>query len=190
MKKFLILFLILTATNYFSQVPDSIKNRWIPGLVTNIGFNQITFTNWVKGGENSIAWSILVNFKYDNFSDLWIYKNSIKATHGRAKIGSGSFITTDNDLYTENVISYIVGRAVSPFFSNSVRTQITKGYDYKSAPVKQNSDLFDPGYITQTIGFTYDKYPNIITRLGIGFQEVISNKFNNYSDDPTTSNKT
>lgn len=189
MKKILHFILFVFVTNSFSQVPDSLKNKWIPGLVTNIGFNQIAFTNWVKGGENSIAWSILANFKYDNISDIWTYKNSIKGTYGRSKIGGGNYITTDNDLYIENLVSYNVGWAVSPFFSNSIRTQITKGYDYKSSPAKQISDLFDPGYITQTFGFTYDKYPNIITRLGIGFQEIVTNRFTNYSDDPTTKDK-
>lgn len=189
MKKILYFILFVFVTNSFSQVPDSLKNKWIPGLVTNIGFNQIAFTNWVKGGENSIAWSILANFKYDNISDIWTYKNSIKGTYGRSKIGGGNYITTDNDLYIENLVSYNVGWAVSPFFSNSIRTQITKGYDYKSSPAKQISDLFDPGYITQTFGFTYDKYPNIITRLGIGFQEIVTNRFTNYSDDPITKDK-
>lgn len=189
MKKILYFILFVFVTNSFAQVPDSLKNKWIPGLVTNIGFNQIAFTNWVKGGENSIAWSILVNFKYDNISDIWTYKNSIKGTYGRSKIGGGNYITTDNDLYVENLVSYNVGWAVSPFFSNSIRTQITKGYDYKSSPAKQISDFFDPGYITQTFGFTYDKYPNIITRLGLGFQEIVTNRFKNYSDDPTTTDK-
>lgn len=177
----------MLSINTFSQVQDSLKNKWIPSLVTNIGFNQIAFTNWVKGGENSIAWSILTNFSYNNTGDLWAYKNSIKANYGRSKIGSGKYITTDNEIYIENLVSYDVGWAVSPFFSNSIRTQITKGYNYKTFPTRQISDLFDPGYITQTLGFTYDKYPNIITRLGIGFQEVITNKFNQYTDNESTS---
>lgn len=188
MKKFLLTFLFIFSLNTFAQIPDSLKNKWIPSLVTNIGFNQVAFTNWVKGGDNSIAWSILTNFSYNNFSDLWTYKNSLKIMYGRSKIGSGTYITTDNDLYIENLVSYNIGWAVSPFFSNSIRTQISKGFDYKTTPAKQISDLFDPGYITQTFGFTYDKYPNIITRLGIGFQEVISNKFNQYTDNVTTSN--
>lgn len=186
MRKIILSFLFFIAINLFAQTPDSLKNKWIPSLVTNIGFNQIAFTNWVKGGENSIAWSILTNFTYDNVSDLWTYKNSLKTTYGRSKIGGGTYITTDNDLYIENLVSYNIGWAVSPFLSNSIRTQITKGYNYKLFPARQISDFFDPGYITQTFGFTYDKYSNIITRLGIGFQEVISNKFTNYTDDPTT----
>ncbi|MDF1611658.1 DUF3078 domain-containing protein [Stygiobacter electus] len=186
MKKIFFILVLIFTFNTFALVQDSLKNKWIPSLVTNIGFNQVAFSNWVKGGENSIAWSILANFSYNNTSDLWTYKNSLKGLFGRSKIGSGNYITTDNDLYIENLVSYNVGWAVSPYLSNSIRTQITKGYDYKSSPTKQISDLFDPGYITQTLGFTFDKYPNIITRLGIGLQEVFTNKFIQYTDNATT----
>lgn len=187
-KKLIILFLAITSLS-FAQTPDSLKNKWIPALTTSLGINQISFTNWVKGGDNSIAWSLLGDFKLNRESDLWIFKNQIKAAYGRAKIGDDSYRTTDNDLYIENVAVYNLGWAVSPFFSNSIRTQVSKGYDYKLAGSPNISNLFDPGYITQTIGFTYDKYKNVVTRFGLAFQEVITNKFTQYSDDPETKNE-
>ncbi|MBA4406014.1 hypothetical protein C0389_01940 [bacterium] len=171
------------------QVPDSLKNKWIPSFVAGLGINQIAFSNWVKGGDNSIAWTLLGDFHYDRISTPWTFKNSIKATYGRSKIGSGTYRTTDNDLYIENVAVYDVSWAVSPFISNSIRTQVARGFDYKVDPEVEIANFFDPGYITQTIGFTYDKYPNIITRLGIGFQEIITNKFRQYSDNLVTKNE-
>lgn len=189
MKKLLILLLISIPVSIYAQVPDSLKNKWVPSLVTSLGINQIAFSNWVKGGDNSIAWTFLGDFHYDNVGDMWTFKNQIKLTYGRSKIGSDDYRTTDNDLYTENVASYNLGWAVSPFFSNSIRTQVASGFDYKVIPYVEIADLFDPGYITQTIGFTYDKYSNIITRLGFGFQEIITNKFTQYSDNPETKNE-
>lgn len=188
MKKVLlaVVFLLFVGTSY-GQIPDSLKNRWIPTFVAGLGINQIAFSNWVKGGDNSIAWTLLGDFHYDRIGTPWTFKNSIKATYGRSKIGSGTYRTTDNDLYIENVAVYDVAWAVSPFISNSIRTQIARGFDYKVDPEVEIANFFDPGYITQTIGFTYDKYPNIITRLGIGFQEIFANKFRQYTDDPETS---
>lgn len=188
MKKFFVL-ILFSFTTLFAQTPDSLKNKWIPSLVTGLGLNQVAFTNWVKGGENSIAWTLFGDFKLNRESDTWSFKNQIKAAYGRAKIGSDVYKTTDNDFYMEDVAIYNVGWAVSPFFSNSIRTQVAKGYDYKVAGSPNISDFFDPGYITQTIGFTYDKYPSVITRLGLAFQEVITNKFTQYSDDPETLNE-
>ncbi len=189
MKKYACIFVLIMGLTINAQTPDSLKNIWLPSLVTGLGINQVGFTNWVKGGENSIAWNIYGDFKLNRESDTWSFRNQIKASYGRAKIGSNTYKTTDNDFYMEDVAVYNVGWAVSPFFSNSVRTQVTKGYDYKVEGSPNISDFFDPGYVTQTLGFTYDKYQNIITRFGIALQEVFTNKFNQYSDDPDTPNE-
>ncbi len=183
------LFLLSTAAFASQQVPDSLKNKWTPSFVAGFGINQIAFSNWVKGGDNSISWTLLGDFHYDYNGDLWTLKNSIKVTYGRSKVGLESYRTTDNDLYIENVLVHNLGWAVSPFVSNSIRTQVARGFDYKQDPAPEISNLFDPGYVTQTIGFTYDKYSNIITRLGIGIQETFTNKFRQYTD-PQNSVKT
>ena len=189
MKKNLLFFLFLCASTIMAQTPDSLKNVWLPSLVTGFGINQTAFTNWVKGGENSIAWSLYGNFTLNRESDMWSFKNQIKASYGRAKIGSETYKTTDNDFYMEDVASYNVGWEISPFASNAIRTQVTKGYDYKQTTAPNISDFFDPGYVTQTFGFTYNKNKNIITRFGLAFQEVFTNKFTQYSDDPDTKDK-
>jgi hypothetical protein len=182
MKKAILLLLFVSAPLIFGQVPDSLKNKWIPSFVISAGINQIAFTNWVKGGDNSISWSFLGDFHYDLTGDVWSFKNSIKATYGRSKIGSSLYKTTDNDLYIENVAIYNLGWAVSPFASNSIRSSVARGYDYKVTPEVETANFFDPGYVTQTIGFAYDKYPNIVTRLGLGFQEIFSSSHKEYTD--------
>jgi hypothetical protein len=181
-KKLTAAVILLASISISAQIPDSLKNKWIPSFVAGLGINQIAFSNWVKGGDNSIAWTLLGDFHYDYTGTPWTFKNSIKVTYGRSKIGSGIYRTTDNDLYIENVAVHDLGWAVSPFISNSIRTQVARGFDYKVDPAVEIAGFFDPGYITQTIGFTYDKYPNIITRLGIGFQEIFTNKFRQYTD--------
>jgi hypothetical protein len=47
-------------------------------------------------------------------------------------------------------------------------------------------DFLDPGYVTESIGFTYDKFAWIKTRLGFAVQETFTNKYRQYSDDPQT----
>lgn len=186
MKKVLLIILFCGTMLTSGQVPDSLKNKWTTSLVIGLGISQVAFNNWVKGGENSIAWSLTGDFKLNQDTGDWLFKNQIKATYGRAKIGESSYRTTNNDLYMENVAIYNLNWAVSPFVSNAVRTQVSKGYDYKNPLAPNISDFFDPGYITQTIGFTYDKYKSIVTRFGLAFQEVITNNFTFYTDKPNT----
>jgi len=188
MKKVLFI-IILTSEIIYSQVPDSLKGKWIPGLITGLGINQVSFNNWVKGGESSISWTLYGNFKLENTTDIWTLKHQLKAVYGRAKIGESTYKTTENDLYMEDVLTYNAGWAVNPYFSNSLRTQVTTGYDYKITPAPVVSNFFDPGYITQTLGFGYNKINNVTTRLGIAIQEVITNKFNQYTDDLSTPDK-
>ncbi|RKY83990.1 hypothetical protein DRQ09_09240, partial [candidate division KSB1 bacterium] len=38
---------------------DSVT-KWTNSLTTKFSLNQTAYSNWKKGGENSIAWSILV----------------------------------------------------------------------------------------------------------------------------------
>jgi len=163
-------------------VPDSLKNKWIPSFVLSAGINQIAFTNWVKGGDNSIAWTFLGDLHYDFTGDIWSFKNSIKAAYGRSKIGSSIYKTTDNDLYIENVAVYNFGWEVSPFVSNTIRSSIARGYNYSVTPEIETTNFFDPGYVSQSIGFTYDKYQNIITRLGFAVQEVFASKHKEFTD--------
>lgn len=182
MIKVIVPLVLIMTTIVFGQIPDSLKNKWTPSFVVGLGINQIEFTNWVKGGDNSISWTLAGDFRYDYYGSPWIFKNEVRAAYGRTKIGGGTYRTTDNDLYIEAVASYNLGWAVSPFISNSIRSQVARGFDYKVSPETEIANLFDPGYITQTIGFTYDKYSNIVTRFGIGFQEIFTNKFRQYSD--------
>ncbi|MGK9475682.1 DUF3078 domain-containing protein [Melioribacter sp. OK-6-Me] len=187
MKSRIIMICLFSFGIIYSQTPDSLEGKWIPGLVMGLGINQVAFNNWVKGGENSIAWTLYGDFKLSRGTEKWNFKHQLKAAYGRAKIGEATYKTTENDLFMEDVLSYKAGWAIDPFFSNSVRTQVTKGYDYKLSNAPNVSDFFDPGYITQTFGFAYNKYANITTRVGLAFQEVISNRFTQYTDNPETS---
>ena len=175
--------LIFTTSSLYAEVPDSLKNKWMPTFTIELGFNQVSFTNWVQGGNNTISWTTKGDLQVNRIGSEWSYKNSIKITYGRTKNSSAGFRTTDNDIYIENVLVRELGWAVSPFISNSIRTSVTTGYDYTVTPAVEKVDFFDPGYVTQTIGFTYDKYQNIVTRLGVGFQEIFTNNNRQYSDE-------
>ena len=63
------------------------------------------------------------------------------------------------------------------------------GFDYKAVPVAQVAAFFDPGYITQSLGFTYNKISFFSTRIGLALQETFTGKYRQYTDDPTTSDK-
>lgn len=181
-----ILIMFLSAISVFAQKKDSLYNKWNPAAALGLNISQIALSNWTQGGDNAISWTGIVNGSLNYLTPTLRFKNNLKLAFGSTKLGNADFRTTDNELYFENVLSWNFGWAVDPYVSNLVRTAIGQGYDYKITPAPQIAAFFDPGYVTQSIGFLYDKATGVSIRLGIAFQETFTNIHRNYSDDPET----
>jgi hypothetical protein len=183
-----ILFLLLASSLLYGQTtpPDTLLNKWDPDGVLAFNLSQISLSNWTQGGEDAVTWTFVGNFGYNFIGTNWTSLNNLKLTYGRTKLGSDEFRTNDNEFYLEDVIVKKIGWPVDPFFSNTVRTAITAGYKYDDTSKTKIADFFDPGYVTQAIGFTYMRSKEINTRLGVALQETFTSNFPQYSDDPET----
>jgi hypothetical protein len=181
-----LLTILLFAGILFAQ-DEKPPDGWTSSGVAGLNLSQIALSNWSQGGDNSLAFTLLGNCNFTYISDSWKLENNLKLTLGKTKVGNSSFKTTDNEIYLENILSKDIGWFVNPYFSNTVRTVIVKGYSYETDPATQIAAFFDPGYVTQSLGFTYDRVKGFKTRLGIATQETFTRKFTGYSDDPETS---
>jgi hypothetical protein len=185
MKK-LFLFFVLSMLTAYTQTDSTKMCSWTKAGVVGFNINQVSLNNWSAGGDNTVAWTFNGNFGLGYQTGMWKLDNNLKFAFGRTKQGSDAYRTNDNELYLEDILAYDIKWTVNPFFSNTVRTTITDGYNYNVVPFVRIAGFFDPGYVTQSLGFTYDRNVNIQTRLGIALQEVFTNKFTQYTDDPTT----
>ncbi len=189
MKKLLLIFLIAISFNSFAQdIPDSVLvDGWNMVGVVGLNLSQTALVNWSQGGSNSLAYSAYANLGAILKDHPWKWKNRLSIIYGRTKLEDVGYRTTENDIYFETVLSRNVGWVVDTFASVTVRTAVTKGYDYSVADTNiQIVDFFDPGYVSEAIGFTYDQNKIITTRLGLAFQQTFANRFTNYTDDPET----
>ena len=167
---------------------DSI-NVWTPTLATGLNISQIAFSNWTQGGTDALAWTATVDGSYDYKGKIWKLQNHLRASYGRSQLGGAAAITTDNNLLIENVLTYNLGWATNPFVSNTIITTLAEGYSYATSVPVPIANFFDPGYVTQSIGFAYSNSNNFTTRLGVATQEIFANKFRQYTDNPNTPNK-
>ena len=189
MKKLLLIFLLAISFNSFAQdIPDSVLvDGWNMVGVVGLNLSQTALVNWSQGGSNSLAYSAYANLGAILKDHPWKWRNRLSIIYGRTKLEDVGYRTTENDIYFETVLSRNVGWVVDPFVSVTVRTAVTKGYDYSVADTNiQIVDFFDPGYVSEAIGFTYDQNKIITTRLGLAFQQTFANRFTNYTDDPET----
>ncbi len=187
---FMIIILLFITGQLFAkkeaQVDSTKYYVWIPTAIGGINISQISLSNWAQGGENSLAWTLMGNLGLTYINDNWTFHNNFKFAFGRTKLGGQNFRTNENELYFESVLSLHLGWAADPYLSNTINTAITKGYNFKKDPPQEIANFFDPGYITQSLGFTYDKLLGFKTRLGFAVQETFTNKYRQYSDDLTT----
>ena len=177
----------LTKKDALVKKDTVIKSSWNMSSVEGINASQVALSNWAQGGANSIAWTFSGTFVADLKKDtVVIFKNNLKLTYGQTKLGSADFRTNENELFVENKYSYNLNWKVNPFLSNSLRTVIANGYDYTKTPKAATSKFFDPGYLTQSLGFEFNREKVFSIRIGVALQEVFTNRFTSYTDDATT----
>jgi Protein of unknown function (DUF3078) len=164
---------------------DSTLNKWMPRGIASANIAQVALSNWSQGGDESITYSLIGDFGLSYKSEKWRLVNNLKANYGQNKVDGDDFKTNENDLYFESIYSRLYGWAADPYISVNVRSSITTGYNYKDS-IYPIVDFFDPGYITEAIGFTYDPDKNFKTRLGVAFQQTFANEFRNFTDDSDT----
>lgn len=187
-KLFVVLFSVLTLSTFAQDVPDSLlKEGWNMTGVVGLNLSQTAFSNWAQGGTNALAFAVYSNLGGIYYSFPWKWKNRLSVIYGRTSLQDLGYRTTENDIYFESVGSRNIGWPVDPYLAVTFRSSVTKGYDYKVDPAVQIVDFFDPGYLTEAIGFTYDHSKIITSRIGIAFQQTFADKFALiYTDDPET----
>ncbi len=186
-KIFVLLFILSLTVRAQDSSATNKKNLEYKGVV-GINISQTSFTNWSQGGENSFVYSFFGNFALNYSSGKIKLENSLKLSFGKSKAGKEPYRVNDNELYLQNVLTYDIGFKLEPYFSNIFKTILADGYDYGTVPIKKIASFFDPAYISQSGGFAYE-VPGLKTRLGVGAQEIITNNFTRYSDDPATAEK-
>jgi hypothetical protein len=181
----LIIFSILVNQNLFSQEKDTLDG-WHPSSEVSINISQLSFTNWSQGGQNSLSWAFLNSNGLLYRAGTWLKRSSLKISYGRTKISGEETRVNDNELFLETILSKNIGWVIDPYISNNIRTPIASGYDYTGPEPVRIVDFFDPGYVTQSIGFTYGYVEGLNVRAGFALQEIFTDEFRKYTDDPET----
>ncbi|MGA9365799.1 MAG: DUF3078 domain-containing protein [Bacteroidota bacterium] len=166
--------------------PDTVYG-WKNSLVAGFTLTQVAYRDWVQGGDNALSWTFSAdgNSAMDQPETKW--SNSYKLALGQARLGSQGLRKTDDRIELESVLLYKAGIPVDPYAGASLKTQFAKGYTYDATGNgTEVSQFFDPAYLTQSAGVAYQPIKEAKTRLGLGLREIITNKFNQYADDPTT----
>jgi hypothetical protein len=149
-----VLVLSLTALAVSAQNEDETPDTWTFSGFFQQNLNQVNFTNWAAGGENSFSSTskarVDANFNKDQFS----WENYADLSYGIIKLEDSPMRkNTDKiDVFSK------AGRNISPKTSISgifnFLSQFDKGYKYPNDSVLV-SNFMAPGYLTIALGLDY-----------------------------------
>jgi hypothetical protein len=159
---------------------------WKNAVLASLNLTQSNFDNWSAGGENSISWQLNLNAKFEKDEVDYNWANLGKFQFGQISVGNQSSKKSVDEIFLETIYTFKLGWFVDPYISLTGLTQFAKGFDYSTDPKTAVSNFLDPGYFTQSVGVGYSPNDMIKTRIGAALRETVTNKFNQYANDPLT----
>ena len=175
--------------NYEPVVPPKF---WKKGILTEMGFSQVSLTNWAAGGSGSIALNAYVN-AYNNYEKGNMYwENRAQASYG--------FIQSFEEGYKKSADNFIIDskygyKAVNKIYFSAIfnfKTQLTNGYNYSKEEPAIVSRFLAPGYLTFGLGLDYKAKNNLYsvtfapltTSWVIVTDSLLRTKYGNAVDEP------
>lgn len=139
---------------------------WTNGILNQVGFSQVSLTNWAAGGSGSIAMNAYIDAHANYKKDKMIWENRMKLAYGFIQTIGEQYKKSDDRWQIDSKWGY---RAVDKLYFSAAfnfRTQFTPGYTYPAnSEIKKVSSFMAPGYISVGAGIDYKPFDWISLNL-------------------------
>jgi len=150
MRKLLCITLLALSTSAVSQQKkDSIPpSKWKANGQFSFIFNQSSFSDWRSGGDNSISGNFRINYLFNYKSGNWNWDNRITTVYGLSNVKDQGFRKSSDRFEYNSLLGKKTGGYWFLSFFTNLKSQYSRGYDYKKTPKLAISDFFAPAYLT------------------------------------------
>lgn len=151
---------LICAASAFAQetAPETVPSFWKKGVITQIGFSQLSLTNWAAGGSGSISLNTYIDTYADYKKDNVIWNNELQMGYGFIEsFDENGFKKSDDRLILDSKWGY---KATDKLYFSSVfnmRSQFATGYSGD----KVTSAFFAPANLSLGLGIDYQPAKNI-----------------------------
>ena len=179
----LVILIIAFTTNHLKaqeviSVPDSISG-WNYSWVAGLNGSQASYSNWAKGGVNSISANANSTISGKYRDGRFSYGVLLGTRYGKTKSGDQGVRKTDDLISLKNRFMYDLAEKESEFslFGDiNFRTQFDKGFEYDTEPDGEDvviSRFLAPAYLSESAGMAY--IPNEVSSFsaGLGLKQTI-----------------
>lgn len=161
MKNLFILLIFLSGIFCFTQEisRDSTKIiGWQKSGKTSFLINQTAFSNWVSGGEDSVAGTLSIDYNLNYYFNGWSWDTKMIGSFGVNKNSDSKFFKKIDDRIE---INSVVGKKFIEQFSFSsflnFKTQFAKGFKYSTNQDgneirSEKTRIFSPAYVQLGVG--------------------------------------
>lgn len=143
-----------------SFIPDTSKFQsdsakfWEITGTSSLTFNQIAFSNWSKGGENSFSGKASANYNFNYKRKSVIFQNTISLSFGQNWTEENKFRKTDDKLNMNSLYGINAFDSWYYSFMLGIKSQFAKGFKYPNDSTLI-SQFFAPGYVSTSLGMEY-----------------------------------
>lgn len=151
----LLTFFVLSALSGISQTAND--TIWKKGLFVSANINQVSFSNWAAGGENSVAINGFLN-SYANYKkDNVIWDNNLDLSYGLNQIGDDVLKKNEDRIEYTSKLGYAVKNSKKWYYTTliNIKTQFTNGYDYTNEDPIIISRFAAPSFTVLSLGIDY-----------------------------------
>ena len=185
------LFSLLLSQSVFAEDPKKEKSKTdlVKELTSRIHVSQISFTNWAKGGDNTITYNtgLTAGLKKDTPKYSWFIHGDF--SFGQTKQGDKGVRNTLDRIDFDASVTFKKKKIDESLFLLTLDTQFARGYNYKRDPPITKSDFRDPICLVHSLGTGVQFSSTTKTKLGFAMKETFTNDFRQYSDNPKTKDK-
>lgn len=129
---------------------------WTTGILDEIGFSQVSLTNWAAGGTGSVALNAYVNAMANYSKGKMYWENRLQMEYGFVKSFDLGYRKSNDKVILDSKWGYQAYKKL--YFSANVnfKSQFSPGFEYNSKNVgKKVSKFLAPAYLTFGVGMDY-----------------------------------
>lgn len=137
-----------------NSIVDTVK-YWDFNGNFGVNLNQVAFTNWSRGGENSISGTAFANLFVNYEKENWAWDNYLLLAYGLMKQGEEQGVRkTDDKIEINTKLGYEQWKNLFWTFNANFKTQFYNGYKYPNDSVVI-SKFMAPAYQILSLGLDY-----------------------------------
>jgi len=183
---------LMSVSSFAQETKKDTVSYWKKATSMGATFNQASFNDsWAatQGSKGSVGLNLFYNTKGEYNKDKVNWVNDLQLQYGLLDNGSGMRKTIDR-IFFDSKIGHKISKTWLVYGNVNVQSQFTKGYNYGAGAKDVNgnatdllvSNLFAPGYITESVGLEWK--PNTVFNMtfapGAVRQTIVADKTINY----------